>query len=106
MKFKELIHYANFVTDDATANALTIDIIKKFTKNDKLLHRVIKLARQNSRYKLNKSLTSLEYIENRNNFKHFLKTDSDLAVDDDLVLRSNRIIITSDLQNHVIPLAH
>ena len=29
LKFKELIHYVNFVADDATANGLTIDIFKK-----------------------------------------------------------------------------
>ena len=39
----------------------------------------------------------MEYIENRNNFKHFLKTDSELAVDDDLVWKSNQIVISSDL---------
>ena len=53
LKFKELIHHVNFVADDATPNALTIGIIMKFTKNDKLLHQA--------------------------------KTDSELAVDDDLV---------------------
>ena len=47
------MHYVNFIVDDATSNALTIDTIKKATKNDKLLHQVIKLARQNNCYKLN-----------------------------------------------------
>ena len=56
----KLIHYVNFVADDAMPNALTIDIIKKFTKNDKLLHQVMKLVRQNNSYKLNKPLTFLE----------------------------------------------
>ena len=46
------------------------------------------------------------YIENDNNFKSFLKIDSELAVDDDLVLKSNRIVIPSDLQNHVIQLTN
>ena len=59
-----------------------------------------------TKQKLNKPLTFLENLENRNNFKHFFKTDSELAVDDDLVLKSNRIVIPSDLQNHVIPLTH
>ena len=49
-------------------------------------------------------MTFLEYIENGNNFKRSLKTDSELAVDDDLVLKSNQIVIPSDLQNHVIQL--
>ena len=31
----------------------------------------------------------LENIENRNTSKHFLKTDSELTADDDLVLKSN-----------------
>ena len=35
LKFKELMHYINFVADDATSNALTTDI-NKFSKNDKL----------------------------------------------------------------------
>ena len=35
LKFKELIHYINFVADDATSNALITDI-NKFSKNDKL----------------------------------------------------------------------
>ena len=35
-----------------------------------------------------------------------MKNDSKLTVDDDLVLKSNRIVIPSDLQNHFIPLAH
>ena len=56
----------------------------------KILHQVIKLARQN----------------NLKIFKDFLKTDSKLAVDDNLVLKSNQIVIPSDLQNHVISLAH
>ena len=33
LKVKALSHYVNFVADDATPNALTIDIIKKATKN-------------------------------------------------------------------------
>ena len=103
---KELIHYVNFVGDDALPIALTIDIIMKATKNDKLLHQVIKLARQSNCYKPNKSLTFLEYIENRNTIKHFLKTDSEVTVDGNLVLKSNRIVIPTDLQSHVIPLAH
>ena len=83
LKVKELTHYVNFVADDATPNALTIDIMKKATKNDKLLHQAIKLARQNNYYKFNKLLTSLKYIENRNTFKYFLKTYSELIEDDD-----------------------
>ena len=55
-------------------------------------------------YKFNKPLTFLEYIENHNNFKHVLKTDSKVTVDHDLVWKSNRIAIPSDFQNHVIPL--
>ena len=55
---------------------------------------------------LTKPLTFLNYTENRNTFKHFLKIDSELRVDNDLMLKSNRIFIPSDLQNHVIPLAH
>ena len=34
LKVKELIHHVNFVADDATPIALTIDIIMKPTKND------------------------------------------------------------------------
>ena len=102
LKLKELIHYVNFVVDDATPNVLTINIIQNFIKNNKLLYQVIKLARLNNCYKLNKPLSFLEYIDNCNNFKHFLKTDSELTVDDDLVLKSNRIVIPSDLQYHVI----
>ena len=71
----------------------------KATKNDKFLHQFIILARQSTV----KPLTFLEYIENRNTFKHFLKTDSRLTVDDSLVLKSNRIVIPSDLQNNVVP---
>ena len=78
----------------------------KATKNDKLLRQVIKLARQSNCYKLNKPLNFLEYIENRNTFKHFLKTDSELTVDDDLVLKSNRTVIPSGLQSYVAQLAH
>ena len=43
-------------------------------------------------------MTFLKYIENLNNFKHFLIIDSELAVDDE-VLKCNRIVIPSDLQN-------
>ena len=71
--------------------------MKKFTKNDELFYQVIKLARQNNCYKLNKPLTFLKYIEDRNNFKHFLKTDYELAVDNDLMLKSDRTVIVSDL---------
>ena len=104
--FKDLLKLKGsviFVFDDATPKALTTYIIKKFTKNDKILHQVIKLAKQSNCYQLNVPLTFLEYIENRNKF---LKIDSELAVYDDLVLKSNRIVIPSDLQNHVIPLAY
>ena len=103
LELKESVHYVNFVADDATLNALTTDIIKKFTKNDKLLHRVIKLAKQNNGNKLNVPLTFLEYIENRN---ESLKTDCELVSDDDLVLKCNWLVIASDLQKHVVPLAH
>ena len=68
LKFKELIYYFNFNADDATPNALFIDLNKKFTKNDKSLRQIIKLARQNN-FKLNKPLTFLKYIENRNIFQ-------------------------------------
>ena len=88
LKCKEIIHYVNFVSDDATPNALNIDIIQIFTKNDKLSYQVIKLVRRNNCYKLNKPLNFMEYIKNRNTVKQYLKTDP------------------SDLQNHVIPLAH
>ena len=60
----------------------------KATKNDKFLHQIIKLARQNNSYKLNKPLTFPDYTEDCNTFKTFLKTDSELIVDDDLVLKS------------------
>ena len=62
LKLKELIHYVNFVADDATPNSLFIDIIKKFTKNDKLLHQVIKLARQNNGTTLKRPWTPLRLI--------------------------------------------
>ena len=70
-----------------------------------LLHQVIKLARKNNCYKLDKPLIFLKYIENRNT-SDILKTYADLILDDDLVLSSNRIVIPSDLQNHVVTLAH
>ena len=47
LKVEEFLHYVNFVADDATLNALSLYMIKKATKNDKLLHQVIKLARLN-----------------------------------------------------------
>ena len=43
LKVKEGTHYVGFVADDATPNALTIVIIKKATKNHKLLRQVVKL---------------------------------------------------------------
>ena len=51
-------------------------------------------------------MTFVNYTENRNTFKYLLKTDSELTVDDDLVLKSNRTVIPSALRNLVIPLAH
>ena len=105
LKFKEIIHYVNFVAHDATLN-WPYTLSRNSPKNDKFSHQVIKLVRQNDCYKLNEPLTLIENIENRNNFKHYLKTDSELTIDDDLVLKSNRIVIPSDLQNHFIPLAH
>ena len=48
LKLKESVNYINFVADDATPNALITDIIKKFTKNYKLLHQFMKLAKQNN----------------------------------------------------------
>ena len=83
LKVNELVHYVNFTADDATPNTMTIDIIKKTTKNDKLLYQVIKLARQNNCYKIKKPLAFLEYIEKCNTSKYFLKTDSEQTVDDD-----------------------
>ena len=77
LKVKELMHHVNF-------HIRRTDFIKKATKHDKLLHQVIKLARQNNFYKLNKRLTFLEYIENRNASKYILKTDSEMTEDDDL----------------------
>ena len=83
LKVNELVNYVNFTADDATPNTMTIDIIKKTTKNDKLLYQVIKLARQNNCYKIKETLAFLEYIEKRNTSKYFLKTDSEQTVDDD-----------------------
>ena len=42
-KAKELTHYVNFVADDAIP--LNIDIIKKATKTDKLLHKTCKISK-------------------------------------------------------------
>lgn len=67
---KALVHYVNFGADDATPNVLTIDNIKKATAHDKLLHQVVKLARQNNFYKLNKLLNFLEYIESCHSFQN------------------------------------
>ena len=103
LKVKELNHYVNF---DATPNALTLEIIKKPSKNHKVLHQVIKLARRNNSYNLNKPLTFLNYTENRNAFNHSLKVDFRLPVDYDLVLKSNQIVIPSEFQNHVILSTH
>ena len=47
-----------------------------------------------------------EYIENCDSLKHYSRIASELTVDDDLVLKSNRIVIPAELQNHVISLAH
>ena len=69
-KVKELTSYVNFLSDDATPNALTIAIIKKTTKK--------KLARRNHCCKFNKLLTFLNYTKNRNTFKHFLKSNPKL----------------------------
>ena len=104
LKVKELTHYFNYVADDAKPNALTICIIKKATKNHTLLHQVTKLAKPSNFHKLNKPLTFLSYTENRNFFKHSFKNDSELSIGDDFVSKFNRIVITSELQNHVIPL--
>ena len=85
---------------------IPVDIVTKdLLKVKELIHYVNFLADYNC-YKLNKPLTLLGYIENRNTFKHFLKNDSELTVDDVLVLKLNRTVIPSDLQNHVVPLAH
>ena len=46
----------------------------------------------------------MKFIKNHNAFKLFLKADSELTVD--LVLKSNRIVIPSDLQNYVVLSAH
>ena len=52
LKVKESTHN-NFVANDATTNALTIDISKKATKIHKLLHQAIKLAKRSNCYKPN-----------------------------------------------------
>ena len=41
----------------------------------------------------------------RNVFKYFMKTDSELTVDDDLMVKSNRIVVLNDIQNHVISIS-
>ena len=41
-------------------------------------------------------MTFLDYIEDCTSFQHFWKTDSELAVDDDLVLKCSCIVISSD----------
>ena len=45
-------------------------------------------------------MTFLDYTEDCTSFQHFWKTDSELAVDDDLVLKCSCIVISSDLYNH------
>ena len=74
--------------------------VRELTHYVKLLHQVIKLARRTSCCKLD------YYTENRSSYKSFLETDSELTVNDDLVLKSNRIVTPSDLQNYVVPLVH
>ena len=34
-----------------------------------------------------------------------MKTDSELTVDDDLMVKSNRIVVLNDIQNHVISIS-
>ena len=45
------------------------------------------------------------FWKSKNEFiTQILKNDSELTRDDELVLKSNRMVIPSDLQNHVIPI--
>ena len=106
LKVEELIHYVSFVANGARPNVLTIDNIKKATKNHKLLHQVIKSARWSNCCELNKTLSFLDYNGNRNTLEYFLKTDSKLTVDHNLVLKSKWTVIPSEHQHHVIPLTH
>ena len=50
-------------------------------------------------------MTFLDYNGNLNTSEHFLKTDSKLTVDHNLVLKSKRTVIPSEHQHHVIPLS-
>ena len=41
-------------------------------------------------------MTFLHYTKNRNTFKNFLETDSELTEDDDFMLKSNRVLVPGE----------
>ena len=94
--------YLNFLISTCTPQALTPDIIKRETAKDRILQRVITAINTSNWNHPGNDSTDKEVIQ------IFAKVRNELTVDPEntIVLKGNRIVIPTALQNQAIASAH
>jgi len=98
--------YVNLMAEHARPNAITLQDIKRETKNDQICKMLINLIKSNRWFTLdnNSELTEDEVIE----LKHYRKIREQLTVskDNDIILKGARIVLPQCYHQIAINLAH
>lgn len=100
--------YINFVTKYALPNAITMQDMRKETKNDVVLQLIAKIIRQNSWQDLERPIQDPEIRQHIQTLLPYRNIRRELTVNDtsDIILKGNRIVVPIVYQDTVIKLAH
>ena len=95
--------YVNFIASHSTPKAMSLENIKRATKLDKTLQKLIEQIRRNKWVDM-KDDSEVNVTE----LKLFSRVRDELTVseDDGLILKGTRIVIPSELRQHALALAH
>ena len=105
---QEVEEYINFVGGYACPNALSLDEIKRETLKDPVLQQVANLTRTHTWYKLDKidDYPELKVYEHKLKLYKRVANELTISTDNDLILKSNRIVLPIPYQRIAVKLAH
>lgn len=90
--------YINFITQNNTPKAMTLDEIKHETLKDETLQRVSTLIRTNTWHTVTKDIVLKQY--------EHVKGELAVSHDNDIILRGSTIVIPPSLQNRALQIVH
>ncbi|RXN06658.1 putative protein K02A2.6-like protein [Labeo rohita] len=90
--------YVNFIMQNNTPKAMTLDEIKSETLKDATLQKVSALIRNNAWHTVTKDTALRQYEQ--------VKSELTVSHEDDIILKGSRIVIPSSLEHRVLQLAH